>query len=364
LASTAVSLRCQGWQINLGWQPTGTIALKERLAHGFQVYSSYGKYVRYPSFYEIYGDGINIIARSDSLGNTQELLPEVGRTFDAGFGWDGIIADKLSGHSRLTYFQRNTDNNITLIQTPGASYYTNTGETYQHGLEFEGSTHYGSFASLQSAVTVQNGWYPGNAYYNWGTTVPMIAAPGWRIPTLNAPHVTGDARLDLHFFRDKLTTYFEAKYKGRNVLNLYTPANISNGEQPVYDGIYEYEHQLTTFDLGAHWKLPYNFILSGGVTDLLNHGPKQTLGATPGTYGIPGYGLSGDYEWWSCNGQIYSSYSAAGQNCAPYQITTYNYTFPVRQNVYFPEQGRTLYINLAETLNGFHRRGKGLRDDK
>jgi vitamin B12 transporter len=330
---------------NSGWQPTANIALKERFAQGWQAYASYGKYVRYPNFYEIYGDGINVIAKANSDGSTYALLPEIGRTLDAGIGWDGNLAEKLGGHGRLTYFQRNTVNNITLISLPIVAYYTNTGNTYQHGVEFEGSLHYKQFVGLQSALTVQNGWYPDNAYYGWAQTIPMVPAPGKRIPTLNAPYVTGDIRLDLHFFGDKLAPFFEVKYIGRNnIMVAGTSTELLDGStQERYDGAIQYERPLTTLDMGAHWKISHGTTLSGGVTDLFNQGPKQTLG---GNYELPQVGVS----WQTC------STGGSVSTCLPYDLITHSWETSINYNVYYPQQGRTAYVTLTWQFDGWHRR--------
>jgi vitamin B12 transporter len=331
----------EGANGNSGWKPTGNVALKERIAHGWQAYASFGKYVRYPNFYEIYGDGIRVIARTNSDGSVEALQAEIGHTLDAGLGWDGKLTNELSGHHRLTYFQRRTDNNITLEQNPLASYYTNTGTTFQHGFEYEGSFHYGEFAGLQSAVTVQDGWYPDNAYYEWGMSSPMVPALGRRIPTLNAPYITGDIRLDLHFIGGKLTTFAEVKYLGRNNIGV-SPVNteLPDGTtEAIYEGAIEYEHSLTTLDLGAHWKIPHGGTLSGGVIDLFDQGPKQTQG---------GAGLQGaNTIWQTC------TTGGAVSTCPPWDLVTHTWTTPIRYNVFYPQQGRTLYVNLAWQFDRF-----------
>ena len=338
---------------NYSWIPTANIAIKERFGHGWQAYASFGKYIRYPSFYEIYGDGIYVFAKSDSAGRTQILEPEIGRTFDVGIGWDGDLMENLGGHGRLTYFERVTHDNITLEQNPMASYYVNTGNTLQHGVEFEGSLHYGKFASLQSALTVQDGWYPDKAYYPWGVSLPMIPAPGRRIPTLNAPYVTGDTRLDLHFLADKLTVFTEVKYTGRNNIGV-AGTDIFDGLGSEiyerYDGSIKYEHPLTTLDIGAHWKMPHGGTFSGGVTDVFNQGPKQTLGGA-------GAGLYFPYTWQAC------STGAPVSTCPVYDLVTYNDSVREKQNVYYPQQGRTAYITLAWQFDGLHRPKRSVRGE-
>ncbi len=342
---------------NSGWIPTASVALKERFGHGWQAYSSFGKYVRYPSIYEIYGDGIYIIPRTNSDGSSDPLQAEVGRTLDAGIGWDGIFTEKLSGHTRLNFFRRTTGNNITLLENPEAAYYENTGDTINRGIEFEGSLHRGNFASLQAAMTVQDGRYTGNGYYEFGYATPLFPAPGFKIPTLNSPFVNGDARLDLHFFRGgALTTFFETKYVGQNIIGI-TPtqlATVTGAEATRYDGKDVYERPLTTFDMGAHWKMPHGGTLSGGVTDLVNQGPKQQVAGNflPPTGEITAI-------WYTCSTTGTTYISAPPSNvCPPSAVVTDTVSAPVKQNVYFPQQGRTLYVLMSWDFNGRRRRTK------
>jgi outer membrane receptor protein involved in Fe transport len=348
---------------NYGWKPNGGVALKERFAHGWQAYASYGKYIVYPNFYEIYGDGITVSPQLNGFGLFSPLQAEVGRNIDAGVGWDGGLTNNLSGHGRLTYFRRYTNNNITLETTPVGSAYHNTGDTINHGVEFEGSLHYGNLAGLQTAFTVQDGWYRNKGMYVWGQTNPMTPAPGYSIPTLRTPYVTGDARLDLHFFKNSLTTFFETKYIGQNLTD-FSPtspgADSQGNEILLYEGLDGYERALTTLDLGAHWKLPRggerwkilgNGTLSAGVTDLFNQGPKQTKGGA-GSVGAT-------YSWSTC-----SVVEPAGTTCPPYDLIKYTATSPLKYNVPYPQQGRTVYAILAWEIKGWHHRRGGTLDGK
>jgi vitamin B12 transporter len=342
-----------------GWKPTASIALKERFGRGWQVYSSYGTYIRNPNLYEIYGDSINIIPRLNSDGTSIPLQAESGRTIDVGGGWDGTFNEKLSGHTRLTLFHRQTNNNITLLQTPIYSYYENTGDTINHGIEFEGSLHYGSFASLQTAATIQNGWYTDKGYFEFGFATPIFASPGFHLPTLNAPYGTGDARLDLHFLRGgALTVFFETKYVGENVIGLNeTQIHLPNGDtQFRYDGDDVYERPLTTLDLGIHLKLPHGGTFSSGVTDLLNRGPNQLYGGNL-SGGSGGLGIS--VTWYTCTttGVKYST-NPSPSVCPSANVVTSTATVPVKENVYFPQQGRTVYMLLSWDFNGWHTRKK------
>jgi vitamin B12 transporter len=345
-----------------GWKPTGSIAVKERFGHGWQAFSTYGRYVRYPNLYEIYGDAIYIIPLINSDGSSIPLQAELGRTFDLGVGWDGTITDKLSGHTRITLFHRQTDDNITLVQNALHAHYQNTGDTINRGIEFEGNLHYGNFASLQTAVTVQDGVYTDQGFIE-GNGQPIQAAPGLKIPELNTPYGNGDARLDLHFLHGgALTTFFEAKYVSQNVIditssNVFVPTGGGNSVDTfVYAGRQEYERPLTTLDLGIHLKLPHGGAFSSGVTDLLNRGPNQAYG---GYVGSGGYADGIHLTWYTCSstGVKYPSLPSPSV-CPSNDVITSLAIAPVKQNLSYPQQGRTVYVTLAWDFKGWRPRTK------
>lgn len=298
-----------------GWKPTGTIAVKKQLPEGWQVYGSYGTYNRYPNFYEIYGDGINVVPNADSTGKAVPLQREFGRNTDIGTGWDGKLGGDFSGGFRLTYFERKTENAITYYATPLAAKYVNSGDTFQHGAEFEGNLAWGKRADLQLALTRQEGWYRNGGWYYFGGT-PSSARAGDITRTLNSPNVIANARLNLHFLEGDLTTYFEGKYTGRNYIDTTT-----------------FERPLTTFDTGLHYRFPAGFRLSAGISDLFNQGPKQSLsGALPHTYSWrpkrpPGVSYSDWIKYYGVNER-----------------------YEVDPNVLYPQQGRTIYATLSLTF--------------
>jgi outer membrane receptor protein involved in Fe transport len=344
---------------DLGWVPTGGVSVKQRFGRGWQAFVTYGRYVRYPNLYEIYGDGVRIIPRVNSDGSSYPLLPELGRTVDVGVGWDGDFSEKLSGHTRLTFFRRQTDNNITLFQGAMYSYYLNTGDTINRGIEFEGNLNYGKLVSLHTAATIQDGWYTDQGMLEWGFATPIFPASGSKIPTLNTPYGVGDARLDLHFLRKgALTTFFEGKYVGQNVVGIQ-PAHITlgNGDMQFrYEGAQMYERPLMTFDMGFHLKLPHGGTLSGGVTDLFNRGPNQQYG---------GYVSGGQYAdgihviWYTCSttGVKYPS-SPAASVCPAANVITSNAQVPIKKNLFYPLQGRTAYVLLSWDLKSLYPRRK------
>src|SRR3546814_5396052 len=52
---------------------------------------------------------------------------------------------------------------------------------------------------------------------------------------------------------------------------------------------------LTTFDAGAHLRLPHGLTISGGVSDIFNAGPKQKMHRVGSNDGLH------QYHYWKCN---------------------------------------------------------------
>ncbi|MBN2753196.1 MAG: TonB-dependent receptor plug domain-containing protein [Rhodospirillaceae bacterium] len=287
-----------------GWKPTGGISAKKFFGDGWQVFGSYGTYNRYPNFYELYGDGLYVLPRTDSLGQSIPLLREFGRNSDIGIGWDGHLAQDLSSGIRLTYFERKVDNEINLYTSSIRANYRNTGNTYHHGAEVEGYVAWGKRADLQFAATRQEGWYRdgGLIYYNGATS--STRWPGLN-RTINTPTFNTNARLNLHFLKGDLTTFLEVKHVSR-----------------VYIDMPTYESALTTFDTGMHYTIGHGVKFSFGVKDLFNQAPKQSLKGT------------GGYSYSTTSGPPWAS------------VTEYTQT-PISYNVMNPHQGRTIYTTLA-----------------
>ena len=96
--------------------------------------------------------------------------------------------------------------------------------------------------------------------------------------------------------------------------------------------------------------MPHGGTFSGGVTDVFNQGPKQTLGGA-------GAGLYFPYTWQAC------STGAPVSTCPVYDLVTYNDSVREKQNVYYPQQGRTAYITLAWQFDGLHRPKRSVRGE-
>ncbi|MDR1227975.1 MAG: TonB-dependent receptor [Azoarcus sp.] len=310
------------------WSPTGSLSLKKQFASGWQVYGNYGNYHRYPSFYEIYGDGIGTVPGADSNSKAIQLKRETGTNGDIGFGWDGRLGEKWSGGFRLTAFRRKAKDAITLYSTPIAAKYINSGDTLTKGVELEGKLAWGNRASLQFAVTRQSGEYINGGWYYFGGTSAQQRYPGQKVRVRNIPDLAANARLDLHFLNNSLTAYIEGHYTGRTYIDVAT-----------------WENPLTIFNLGAHYKLAKGWKLSGGVTDIFNAGPKQTLDGN-------GQNRKYRFTYYTCPDPTPVIPGTPITQCllGLMDYDRHEDVFSMKHNVFYPQQGRTWYATLAYTF--------------
>lgn len=285
------------------WKPSWSLSAKKRLFDGWEVFANTGAYNRYPSFYEIYGDGVYVSPDQNSDKTVRQLKREHGRNFDTGFGWTGAVSEDWKGGFRLTYFQRRTEDAITFYQTPAGAKYINSGTTFTRGVEFEGNLAFGDRADLHLAGTIQDGAYVKGTYYTFGA-IPAAQRVDGKLKVLRIPDYSANARLNLHFLGGALTTFAEVRYTGRVYHAQFTA------------GAQAYEEPLTTIDLGSHYKFDSGLKISGGVIDVFDKGPKQRF-----------TGLRFDRD--------------------PVDETK---TWDLRSNVYFPQQGRTFYASAAMTF--------------
>ena len=295
---------------NLESRATGSLSLKKNFESGWQLFGNGGTYVRFPNFYEIYGNGFGIVAGTDSVGQTTALQAEQGRNIDVGTGWQGKLSEEIRANFRLTAFQRKTKSTIALFMTPVGGQYVNGGPARYRGIEFEGSVAWGSRYDLQLALTRQSAWFTGDySYWYFPATLsrPETRFPGERIRVLNIPDIVANARFNMRFLNNALTAYVEANHVGR----VHVEQN-------------RYEKPLTTLNVGANWLAAKTgpdkgLRISFGVNDVFNEGPKQMQGGE-GAKGI---------------GYVYTDQNNPAK---PQYI--------VPANVSNPRQGRTFYATL------------------
>ncbi|MFT4027075.1 MAG: TonB-dependent receptor plug domain-containing protein [Novosphingobium sp.] len=307
---------------NYDWQPTWGIGAKKSFGN-LIVFANTGTYNRYPNFYEIYGDGIAIAPGRDSLGKLySNITREHGRVSEVGFGWNGQVTDSLRASLRATGFAREANDEITLYATAQGGAYMNTGSTLTRGFELEGNLVFGKFADLQFGYAYQKGRYVEGTYYWFGGTSAANRVGNNPIYRLGTPHVAANARLNLHFLGGALTTFGEVRHTGqRDWVQQVAP----DGTPTFFS-----EEPLTTFNIGAHYKLGNGLAFSAGVTDIANAGPRQTQHQDFPTAGGAGY-----------NNVLIKVYD---------------------RNVYSPQQGRTFYVTIAKSFGEDYTSGRGSRD--
>jgi hypothetical protein len=279
LAGPTIGTAWRGWPEGKGdikSKTTGGVSVKKAFENGWQVFGNTGTYIRFPNFYEIYGNGWGMVPGVGLVGETRPLMPETGRNSDLGFGWQGRLSEEFRGNFRLTAFRRKTDTTITLFSTPVGGQYTNGGPALFKGIELEGNVAWGKRADLQFALTRQEAYYTGNYSY-WGYPATLVRPetinPGERVRVRNVPDFVANARLNMRFFNDALSAYIEANHIGR----VY---NAGGAKSDVHEA---WENPLTTVNLGGSWLAAktgpnMGLRLSFGVNDVFNKGPKQTMG--------------------------------------------------------------------------------------
>jgi outer membrane receptor protein involved in Fe transport len=338
---------------DLGWKTTGSLSFKKTFESGWQVYGSRGNYVRYPNFYELYGNGFGIQGKYDyNRGGVAILQPETGWTTDLGFGWQGRLTEKTRANFRLTAFQRRTKDSIVLFSTPIAATYVNGGPALHRGLELEGGVYFGSRADLQFAVTRQEGHFTGDySYWGYPATTgwrPESRFPGQRIKVPNIPEIVANARLNLRFFGNALSTFIEATHIGR----IYRENDV-------------WENPLTLTNIGGSWLFDRNgpargARLSFGVNDVFNRGPKQTWGGRYGdldytyyTCKTPGGDILLPSAWGDSSNPHYMNCVLAqfDPSWAPgYENIQNREHFNTTPNAQYPREGRVYYVTLAWTF--------------
>ncbi|WP_432748310.1 TonB-dependent receptor domain-containing protein [Pectinatus frisingensis] len=275
-----------------GWLNSYNLALKKKFDKHLTARVTYGTYYRLPSWYEIFGDGINLDSRWQNYRSNSTWSPDVfaehGQNWDASLNWTGRLLGSDSD-TTLTYFRRNSENTMTTMFNPiwGAKWYANFGAGEVHGVEFNSKLHWHRY-DLSLAATWQNslvkqGYTPGA---NMSNTLqqgqPLPWTPAWTV----------NARLDYRFPGDKLSIFGE--YNWTDKLPWF-----NNG------GIAAYYDPLGLFNIGMKYNFDKQLRLIAGVNDIGNKGPKQMTHSE----GDPG------------------------------QLIT-EYTVP------YPQQGRTFYMTL------------------
>lgn len=271
-----------------GWKPTQGVGLKKQVGEEWTLRGTWGTYNRFPTFYELFGDGIWVRPNPGFDARYPAPVRERSRQYDFGPSWRGNLVGDLGGNLSVTYFKRRTEDAIGFMRTANGNIPIRAGDTRFTGVEVEGGLAWGKRADWQFAVTRQEG--------KWDSPPPnvYVARPETRVTDI--PDLTASSRFNLHFLDGDLTTFADFKYIGR----VYVLGN-------TFD---DYEEHLATVGLGMRARLPLGFEVTAGVDDIANAAPNQRM--RPETQ----YYRSGQY-------------------------------YVMDRNVMYPGEGRTFYGTLA-----------------
>ncbi len=274
-----------------GWLYSYNLGLKKKLNDQWTTWATYGTYHRLPSWYEVFGDGVNLVSKWYEFNSVSKWSPET--YAEHGKNWDVSVnrTGKLFGtdnDTTLTYFHRQSENLLTTVFNPltGATWYANYGAGNIRGVELSNKLHWRRYDFTLSATwqdsLITKGYTP---YANMSNAAwegqPFPWTPEW----------TFNARLDYRFPGDKLSVFGE--YNWTDDLSWYN----GSGERAYYEA-------LGLFNIGMKYSFDKQFKLIAGINDIANKGPEQQY--------------------------LYESHSGNG----------------TLGNVAYPQQGRTYYMTM------------------
>jgi outer membrane receptor protein involved in Fe transport len=278
------------------WNYSWGVALKNVIPENWTIKATGGTFIRYPNFYELFGDGVYI---RPALFYEDEIpipKPERGEQWDFTVDWVGNLPFlSLPTTISASYFYRRTENMIGLFQTPHYVYYGNYGLTRATGVEME--------AGLKSAYVDLN------FSATWlETKVVDVAKTGLGRPSmwfsegheiLNSPQWETFSRAEFHLpWVEWVTVFAEHHYTDKVPIAYRTQTHD------------RYEEELETVNLGVKVKIFGDMLITAGINDVFNKAVEQ-----------------GYYE---TNPMVY------GAN----KPTT----------LFFPKEGRTHYLSIQYTF--------------
>jgi outer membrane receptor for ferrienterochelin and colicin len=240
---------------------TWGVAVKKNVNEHWTIKASGGTFVRYPNFYELYGDGVYI---KPGVTIEERQVPHVktekAQQWDFTIDWKGDVFHLPTTFS-ATYFSRRTNDMIGLFQTPRFVYYGNYGLATSRGVELEGSLKWNRLDLNFSATwldtklvdLVENSVGQNSIYMAEG--LPVLNSPEWETffrGSFNAPFLP-------------LTIFAEHHYTSKIPIRY----DISNGPNTME------EESLHLVNMGFRIEFLKDLKLTAGVNDIFNKGPTQ-----------------------------------------------------------------------------------------
>ena len=235
---------------------TWQMALKKEVNNHLTLRATGGTYYRLLNMYEIAGDGAGILPMPN-VGGTDSVfpLPEEGSQWDLSAIWDGKALGADSAKFQLTYFGRDSDHLLQLMNRHFYLFYTNAARAKVNGLEMQADMSWQKWdLNLQATYTK-----PSDVSYD------MTCLPGYAKDTVSGfmtymPEWEGTARVT--YRPDKSWNMFTQL---RYVADMYTsPLALTTG---VPEGS---QSSLTVWDVGVKYQVNKSFQLALGVNDMFN----------------------------------------------------------------------------------------------
>jgi outer membrane receptor protein involved in Fe transport len=264
------------------------LALKKDIGEHWTFSTSYGTFHRFPTFFELFGDGVNVLPAFMAIGGVRSALvkAETGDQWDVGLEWHGQLMESKS-KLKATYFNRFTQDHIEFrVNTlTGKVYPINSDNLNAEGVEMEALLNWHKFDLFASAT--------------WFSPRKVSEATWKNIPEASVVPMQAEweffVRADYRLLDNRLSLFAEHHYFGES--DWFLSAGL---ESPIRET-----------NVGIKLKIPYNFMITAGIDDLFNKGPRRY-----------------------CVG------------CAANQY------FIEKVNLAYPEPGRTWYANLEYQFGG------------
>ncbi|SDE28862.1 TonB-dependent receptor domain-containing protein [Sporomusa acidovorans] len=243
------------------WKYSYGLGLKKVQNDHWTFRGTYGTYYKFPNFYELFGDGVNVRSRWEEYRSKKsdfmlDSYVEHGTSWDVSANWQGK-ALQADTDVTLTYFNRDVKNLSTYALDPyGYGYYSNLAAGKIQGVELESKMNWQRWNLLQS-VTWNDSLITKSGMYNMVTKSESQAGK----PFPWVPKWETNTRLSYRFPGDKLTVFGEYHYLGKT--------GVHFGEtSALYDS-------LGLTNIGMKYDLNSTTKLTAGVNDLFNKGPEQ-----------------------------------------------------------------------------------------
>jgi Outer membrane cobalamin receptor protein len=250
-------------QEGAGWLYSNSHALKKTYGN-WTLRGTYGSYYKLPNWYEVFGDGVNLVSRWHYYRNTSGMSPDVfaehGTNWDLSANWTGKVG-KVDADITLGYFNRRSENLLVTQFNPltGAAWYINYGEGKIEGIELSTKLRWNRF-DLGFGTTWQD------SVITKGHTKDVqfvnIGVEGRSFPW--TPETQYNVRLDYRFPKDKLSVFGEYLWTGQLG---YSNADV---DETHYEAI-------GIFNVGMKYNFNSKFKMNLGINDIANKGPKQVV---------------------------------------------------------------------------------------